>query len=205
MRTPKDFQYLSEEIFRQLHQTLSPSTLKRLWGYFPPVHQPHPFTLDLLHRFAEDSKREIITKGQIFGSMAEYLFLLGIQDEQDITNYWSRPLPGYTGIIVWAPEYHHPEWHNEGDAAQLMPTITEWWTPTDESDALADIRNYDNYLRAASFRELRITFMKGLNGQGYTFLGIYSLASASSPRRLLWQCVADRLDLRHLDRLERFR
>ena len=29
MQTPKDFQWLSDEIFRRLHQTLSPSTLKR--------------------------------------------------------------------------------------------------------------------------------------------------------------------------------
>ena len=63
MQTPKDFQWLSDEIFRRLHQTLSPSTLKRLWGYFPSVRQPHPYTIDLLTRYAESLSQCMLTKG----------------------------------------------------------------------------------------------------------------------------------------------
>ena len=205
MCTPKDFQWLSDEMFRQLHETLSPSTLKRLWGYFPSVQLPHQYTTDLLTRYVESLRQCQLTKGAEFQSVGEYLHLFGICDGQATPpSYWSQPLPEHLGIIIWGPEYQHPEWHNQGDAAHLMPTITEWWTPrgsrTDDTE-----RNADNYLRATSFHELRITFMKNLTSEGYTFLGIYRLSHKSSPRRLVWQRVAERLDLRHLEDLEHLR
>jgi len=177
-----------------------------LWGYFPSVHQPHPYTTALLSRFSESLCQCVLTKGEQFQSVVEYLRLFGIGDRHSIPpNYWSQPLPDRLGIILWGPVFQHPEWHNLGDPAQLMPTITEWWIPADGSDTSAATRNADNYLRATSFRELRITFMKGIVGEGYTFLGIYALAPESSPQRLVWQRVADRLDLRHLDGLDLLR
>ena len=94
---------------------------------------------------------------------------------------------------------------NVGDTSHLMPTITEWWTPTDADATLADIRNHDNYLRSVSFNELRITFMKNITSEGYTFIGIYKLAPSSTPQRLVWQRIAERLDLRHLDQLDLLR
>lgn len=206
MRTPKDFQHLSDDIFHQLHETLSPSTLKRLWGYFHSVRRPHQYTIDLLHRYIESLEQSMLTIGQTFGSVGEYLSLFGICDRQDTPLfYWSQPLPKHLDIIIWGPEYQHPEWHNQGDAAHLMPTITEWWTPTDKDGTSASLRNQDNYLRATSFHELRITFMKNITDNGYTFLGIYGLSTDSSPQRLVWQRVADHLDLRHLDQLELLR
>jgi len=206
MRTPKDFLILSDDIFHQLHQTISPSTLKRLWGYFPSVRHPHQYTIDLLQRYAEGLRQHIFTIGQTFDNVGDYLHLLGICDKQSIPSiYWSQPLPHHTGIIIWGPEYQHPEWHNQGDASHLMPTITEWWTPTDKGDTSAVIRNRDNYLRATSFHELRITFMKNITGDGYTFLGVYGLATTSSSQRLVWQRVANQVDLRHLDQLELLR
>lgn len=206
MQTPKDFQWLSDEIFRRLHQTLSPSTLKRLWGYFPSVRQPHPYTIDLLTRYAESLSQCMLAKGDEFQSVGEYLSLFGICDKQETPDsYWSQPLPNHLGIVIWSPEYQHPEWHNQGDAAHLMPTITEWWTPTDADATSADIRNHDNYLRSVTFNELRITFMKNVTGEGYTFLGIYKLAPSSTPQRLVWQRVANQVDLRHLDQLELLR
>ena len=33
MRTPKDFSMLSEQVFNRLKILLSPTTLRRLWGY----------------------------------------------------------------------------------------------------------------------------------------------------------------------------
>ena len=33
IRTPKDFEYLAACIVDRLHQSLSPSTLKRVWNY----------------------------------------------------------------------------------------------------------------------------------------------------------------------------
>lgn len=206
MRTPKDFQMLSDEMFHQLHETLSPSTLKRLWGYFPSVQRPRQYTVNLLSRYVESIRQCVLTKGMEFPSVGEYLSLFGICDRQATPpSFWSQPLPKHLGIIIWGPEYQHPEWHNQGDASRLMPTITEWWTPIDKCDTSAAIRNHDNYLRSTSFHELRITFMKNITGDGYTFLGIYGLSTESSPQRLVWKRVADHLDLRHLDQLELLR
>jgi len=52
IRTPKDFDYLSEQIFEQLHQHISSSTLKRLWGYLPSNTTPRTSTFDMLAQFA---------------------------------------------------------------------------------------------------------------------------------------------------------
>ena len=52
MHTPKDFDFLSESIFESLHQKVSATTLKRLWGYAGQDTKPRMFTLDLLARFA---------------------------------------------------------------------------------------------------------------------------------------------------------
>lgn len=40
IRTPKDHEYLATCIFNKLHQTISVSTLKRLWGYVPSSTVP---------------------------------------------------------------------------------------------------------------------------------------------------------------------
>ena len=47
--------------------------------------------------------------------------------------------------------------------------------------------------------------MKIYAKKGYTFLGIYKLAPSSTPQRLVWQRIAERLDLRHLDQLDLLR
>ena len=100
-----------------------------------------------------------------------------------------------------------------------MPTITEYWTPADSADIPAEViaaRNADNYLRATTFNELRITFMKGLGRKdtgihvgrdtAYTFLGIYRLnIDRSDSTRLVWQRVAEECDLSNLDYLEQLR
>lgn len=48
MRTPKDFNFLSEHIFGKLHQTVSPTTLKRLWGYLREPVKPRSSSLNVL-------------------------------------------------------------------------------------------------------------------------------------------------------------
>ena len=52
IRTPKDFDFLSEQIFHKLHQSISATTLKRIWGYVPSESLPRESTLDLLAQFA---------------------------------------------------------------------------------------------------------------------------------------------------------
>ena len=50
MQSPLDFKWLSERIFERVHETLSPTTLMRLWGYRTGV-VPRQATLDILARF----------------------------------------------------------------------------------------------------------------------------------------------------------
>lgn len=51
MKTPKDFEYLSECIFDKFHEKISPTTLKRLWGYLSETTTPRKTTLDILSKF----------------------------------------------------------------------------------------------------------------------------------------------------------
>jgi len=51
MRTPKDFDFLAEQIFETLHETVSPTTLKRLWGYLSEARSPRQSTLNILSQF----------------------------------------------------------------------------------------------------------------------------------------------------------
>ena len=285
MRSPKDFNNLSETIYQKTHKRVSNSTLKRLWGYLTTVSVPRHSTLDILAQFidypdydsfclthAEDgttqtsdnenivpssattAERElpecnkatffstlkawgvfvimalvvaglalwglshcqpkeqdeslfILKKGQTFANHQDYLSLFGIYAEDYL---WGQRLPHHPSISVWGPQYHHPEWHNDGDSAHLLPTIYERWEPTDSSvdSIFIATRNSDHYLTYLHMNELRITFMRGLtpDGDSLTFLGVYRLdLNHSNTHHLIWQRVAEEIDLNHLDYLEELR
>ncbi len=51
MKTPKDFEFLSECIFDKFHERISPTTLKRIWGYLSETTTPRKSTLDILSKF----------------------------------------------------------------------------------------------------------------------------------------------------------
>ena len=51
MKTPKDFDFLSGCIFETLHQNISATTLKRIWGYLAEPVVPRLSTLNLLAQF----------------------------------------------------------------------------------------------------------------------------------------------------------
>lgn len=51
IRTPKDFVFLRDCIFAQRHLFVSPTTLKRVWGYLDDGVQPRVATLDILAQF----------------------------------------------------------------------------------------------------------------------------------------------------------
>ena len=53
MKTPKDFDFLAERIFEKIHETVSPTTLKRIWGYLSEPSTPRLSTLDLLAQFVD--------------------------------------------------------------------------------------------------------------------------------------------------------
>lgn len=285
MRTPKDFDTLSESIYQKTHKRVSSSTLKRLWGYLSSVSVPRQSTLDILAQFIdyadyesfcdthkaeelaqktdddgvvlppttlveserpEDGRKSffstpkalflyaimtlvvvgavywglsrrqsaeeenspyILKKGKTFATYQDYLQLFGIHAEDYL---WGQRLPHHPSISVWGPQYHHPEWHNEGDSAQLLPTIIERWEPTDGSadSVFIATRNSDRYLTYLHMNELRITFMRGLtpDGDSLTFLGVYRLdLNNSNTHHLTWERVADAIDLNRLDYLEELR
>lgn len=51
MSTPMDFDFLSLKIKETIGDTVSPSTIKRLWGYVSSSHTPNESTLSVFARF----------------------------------------------------------------------------------------------------------------------------------------------------------
>ena len=280
MKTPRDFGFLAEAIFEKLHQSVSPSTLKRFWGYLPQYSTTRTSTLDILAQFIDyedwdafcreaeqnpgdteqtvsasphtislqrrwyrptliyiyaaimvllavgciymlrphadagvskdtDHSNHVLRAGQIFESYNDYLPLFGVTNQE---NFWDCPLPHHEGIIIWSPEYHHPQWHNEGDRDSLCPTITEWWESADslidsrERELLTSERNEHLYFTVMRTNELRITFMKNLTDTNYVFLGVYRTdLDRSDGTHIVWERVAKECDIANLAYLEQLR
>jgi hypothetical protein len=80
MRTPKDFDFLSEQIFVKLHETVSPTTLKRLWGYLQEQSVPRQSTLDVLAQFVD------------FKDWDAFCSQMVSQEEPTIVPFWHRLL-----------------------------------------------------------------------------------------------------------------
>lgn len=51
LSTTTDFEVFSLHLSKLLNQTVSPSTLKRMWGYVSDSHKPRMFTLDVLSQY----------------------------------------------------------------------------------------------------------------------------------------------------------
>lgn len=51
IRTPYDFEFLAGVVWERLHENISPTTLKRLWGYIDGADTTRRTTLCLLSRF----------------------------------------------------------------------------------------------------------------------------------------------------------
>lgn len=155
---------------------------------------------------AAPSGMRVLHKGQdCFGSIDEYLSLFGVTATD--TAYF-QPLPGQDYVYLWGPEYGNTTWHNEGDKQQLMPTITEYWTPSvDDYDAeYVRLANKFLYYERMAHDELRITFMRNIVDSLYMFLGIYRMdTSLSSPEKFVWRRVADDCDLGLLPQLQQLR
>lgn len=52
MHTPADFSFMSGVIWERMHEYISPTTLKRIWGYIDGVKQIRYSTLDIMAKFA---------------------------------------------------------------------------------------------------------------------------------------------------------
>ncbi|MBP5799888.1 MAG: hypothetical protein J6W43_08260 [Prevotella sp.] len=155
------------------------------------------------------SGKRVLRKGQdCFRTIEDYLALFGIEA---VDTAYFRPLPDHKYVYLWGPEYLHPVWHNEGDTTQLMPTITEYWTPL---PGAVDYQNKE-YVRLANEKlyyerlekdELRLTFMKNIVDGFYIFLGIYRMDKENSTiEKTVWKRVADQCDMGHLDKIELLR
>ena len=51
IRTPNDFIFLVDAVWERTHQTISPTTLKRLWGYIDGADETRDSTLHILSMF----------------------------------------------------------------------------------------------------------------------------------------------------------
>lgn len=51
IRTPSDFEFLVGVIWERMHVTISPTTLKRLWGYIEGADMTRRSTLNILSQF----------------------------------------------------------------------------------------------------------------------------------------------------------
>ena len=259
MKTPKDFDFLSEQVFEKLHETVSATTLKRIWGYLSETSVPRISTLDILSQFVgytdwanfmeqtkpvsklnthtylkiggamivlliafaavfyfigrqsssktdetkPSSSKYVLTIGQKFKRHQDYLKLFGILNPKVL---YGQQVPNHPNIWTWGPTYHHRHWHNEGDSAKMLPTITEYWTgegATKEATAIRNTQQYFHYLR---LNELRIAFVKNLVDSNFVFTGVYRMSLVlSDTTKLVWERVAEEVDLNNLDYLETLR
>ena len=263
MRTPKDFDLLSEYISEETHQKVSSSTLKRFWGYLSEASVPRISTLDILSQYVgyadwaslmeqtpapssklrthaswaigvgilaflliaiavvffflgrhsssetneakpkPSSSKYVLTIGRKFKSHQDYLKFFGILNPKVL---YGQQVPNHPDIWTWGPTYHHRHWHNEGDSAKMLPTITEYWTGegvTKEATAIRNTQQYYHYLR---LNELRIAFVRNLVDSNFVFTGVYRMSlELSDTTKLVWERVADEVDLNNLDYLETLR
>ena len=156
----------------------------------------------------QNSEKHTLTLGETFSNYNEYLQLFGVTAT---SNPWSQTVPHHDNIILWGPKYNHPKWHNSGNPDSLMPTITEYWEPTDAkktpgSHKTPQHRNSTGDLISQHKNEIRITFMRDLFDSSFVFLGVYRMSlTKSDSTRIVWERVADKCELDHLDDLELIR
>ena len=159
----------------------------------------------LFFKSTDTPEQQTLHKGQhSYATMDDCLKLFGITTDKK-KHY--QPIPHLNNIYVWCPTYHHPVWQNDGDSTQLLPTITERWTPAPEQNipqVQVDLYRSRAYVKALANRELRLTFMRGVIDSTFTFLGVYRLSPRSNEDSIVWERIADECDLNNLGLLEQF-
>ena len=167
-----------------------------------------PDSVSIVTSAPQTSGKYTLTLGEKFSSYDEYLRLFGVTATD---TQWSQPVPHYEHIILWGPQYNHPEWHNAGNPDSLMPTITEYWEPAD-TKMTPELRKVLQHMNTISFNntlrnnDIRITFMRDLVDSNFVFLGVYRVSlTKSDTTRIVWERVAEECDLDRLGYLELFR
>lgn len=147
----------------------------------------------------------VLTRGQTFSSYDDYLSLFGVTVSDAYPYYQIHP--HHPWLVLWGPEYHHPHWLNDGDSAQMMPTITERWAPADTLPELIAMRNSKLFYNGRRHNDIRLAFMKGLTSDTlFTFIGVYRFSlPQSDTTHIVWERVADRCNLNELELLEHLR
>ena len=151
-----------------------------------------------------DSKY-VISIGDHFNTNEEYLRLFGIEPDSTLS-LWDVTLPHHHMIKLWGPTYHHPYWHNDGDSAKMLPTIKEYYYNPDKPLDISSRRNVDQYYFYYRLDEIRLAFVKNLVDSGFVFTGAYRLSrELSDTTKIIWERVADEVDLNRLDYIEELR
>ena len=97
MRTPVDFDWLNLRIWDVCHEYLSPTTLKRLWGYIEGAEMPRHTTLSILCRLLG------------YASWEEYVDSLSARHEEESETFAGEGiradelLPGECVEVAWRP------------------------------------------------------------------------------------------------------
>ena len=97
MRTPTDFDWLNLRIWDTCHEYLSPTTLKRLWGYIDGAQMPRHTTLSILCRLLG------------YTSWEEYLDSLSTRHEEESETFAGEGIrtdelhPGDCVEVAWRP------------------------------------------------------------------------------------------------------
>ncbi len=92
IRTPNDYERLSEMVWERTHERLSPTTLKRFFGYLDEPVKPRAITLDVLARFVGYRDYETFCNGsgevQSNIVMSERLTSDGLKNGQTVRLIW---------------------------------------------------------------------------------------------------------------------
>lgn len=108
--TPKEFEKLSEAIFRRTGILLSPTTLKRIWGYLDESKTARRSTIDTLCRFCGWQDYEHFVSGAVpdleSGNVGSNVIRAGenIQPGERIRIYWNPARMcemKYLGNLQW--------------------------------------------------------------------------------------------------------
>lgn len=97
IRTPYDFEFLVGVIWERLHENISPTTLKRLWGYIEGADTTRRTTLCLLARFLG------------YDDWESYLEQLSLRDDIESEDFRGEGVradqlsPGQLVRVTWLP------------------------------------------------------------------------------------------------------
>ena len=98
LRTPYDFEFLAGEVWKRLHEQISPTTLKRMWGYISGAETTRHSTLCILAQFLGFSDWEAYISSLATRTDVESSMFAGEGIRSD------ELLPGQLIEATWLPD-----------------------------------------------------------------------------------------------------